>query len=147
MAALTGKLQGIKSQFSYTVGSGAATQLVSLSSWELDVKADEIDGSDHDSAGWADILTGLAKWTGSVKAVRFDGDASQQGLEDALAAALVGNTTITGLFMPVKNTGNPAYSGNFSVTGYKPSDGGTKGIQTLDFTLSGRGPLTRVVQA
>lgn len=147
MPALTGKLQGIKSQFSYTVAGGAATQLVSLSGWDLDVTADEIDGSDHDSAGWADILTGLAKWKGTVKAVRFEGDATQQGLEDALASALAGNITITGLFMPVKNTGNSAYSGNFSVTGYKPSDGGTKGIQTLDFTLSGRGPLTRVTQA
>lgn len=147
MPPLTGKLQGIKSQFSYTVGGGAATQLVSLSGWDLDIKAAELDVSDHDSEGWADKLPGLAEWTATVKAVRFEGDASQQGLEDALAAALTGTATLACVFMPVKNVGNSAYSGNAVVLGYKPSDGGTKGAQTIDFTLSGRGALTRVTQA
>lgn len=136
------KIQGFKSQFSFTPAGGALVQFKSLQEFELNIKGDTLDCSDHDSAGWKDYLTGMLDWDGTIKGCYVEGDATQVDIFTALTT----QATLPGVFYPEKVSGQVSYSGNFTVTGYKHG-GKQNDIQTLDITIKGRGPLTQVAQA
>lgn len=150
MAQLTGKKTGILSQFKYTDGSGSAVQFKSLSGWDLSIDGKEIDWSDHDSAGWADDVPGLAKWKATVKGWYFEGDASQAGIYTALLEAITGGGTNSGSlacqFIPQVNTGNMAWTGNGRILSIKHSDGGPNGAQSWDITITGVGAIALTAQ-
>jgi predicted secreted protein len=140
-----GKLQGQRSQFSYLApgGSGSQVQLKSITGWEMTVKVDEMDASDHDSAGWKDKLSGLSEWSATVSGIYFEGDASQVGILNALIAGAVGNGNVACSFFPQKGVAGDAtmvYTGTAIITDWK--QGAKQGsAQTIDVTLSGRGAL------
>ena len=143
MAALNSKLQGFKAQFSFTVGGGSAVQWKSLQDFELNIKGDVLDATDHDSAGWKSYMTGMLDWDGTIKGCYIDGDTSQGDI----LAALLAQTICVGVFEPVLNAGSQTYSGNFTVTGWKHGGATNNGIQTVDVTIKCAGPLTLVAHS
>ena len=147
-SAPTGKLQGFKSTFHFTVAGGAsAVRLKSLSGWDLSVESPQINVDDHDTEGWADTLPGIAKATLSVKAVYFEGDATQQDLLTSFLSAL--QTTggvLAATLEPINAVGGFVYQGDFIVTSFKHSTG-VSDAQMLDISMVNRGALTTSTQA
>jgi hypothetical protein len=143
MAVIAGKKQGYLAQFSFTPISGTAVQFKSLSEWELDIKGESLDASDHDTIPWKAYLTGMLDWDGTIKGIYFEGDATQQDFLEAMVAGQV----MAGVFLPQINTGNLSYVGSFTVTGYKHGGATNSGVQTLDITIKCAGPLTVVAQS
>jgi len=143
MPVVAHKIQGFKSQFSFTPLGGASTQAKALAEWSLDIKGEALDGSDHDSAGWKDYLTGMLDWDGTLKQVYVVGDASQV----ALFSAIANQTVCAGVFFPEKLTGQMSYTGPFTITGYKHGGTTNNGVQTLDITIKCAGALTQTAQA
>ena len=131
------KIRGYEGQVYYTPSGGSETLFANVSDFDLDIKGDAIDASDHSTAGWKDKMTGLKEWSGTIKA-----SAIQSGVDlQAFYAALTGGTTLAGSFRPQDVTGGLAYTGSFVVTGYKHS-APNNGLQTLDISIEGRGALT-----
>jgi predicted secreted protein len=148
--APTGKLQGFKSTFHYTApGGGAAVKLKSISGWDLTIKLDEEDASDHDTQGWKEKLPGMADWSATAKALYFEGDVTQQGLVTALIASLQTasvSAPIACTFEPIDEAAGMAFSGNAYITSYKHSTANGS-VQGIDISLSGTGALTYAAQA
>lgn len=44
-----------------------ASKVAEISNWKLDCKADNIDVTNFDSAGWKEFLAGLKEWSGSFE--------------------------------------------------------------------------------
>ena len=135
------KLQGYKSQFKYGT---PAVQMKSLSEYTVDIKADVIEASDHDTGSWKSKMTGMLTWTASVKGVFLDGEATQANL---LAALVAGNAVNCEFFPQIAAAGSgySSYQGLGSITGFslgaKMND-----VQTVDITIEGFGPLALVAQ-
>lgn len=131
------KIRGYEGQVYYTPSGGTETLFANVSDFDIDVKGDSIDASDHSTQGWKDKMTGLKEWTGTIKA-----SAIQNGVDlENFYAALTGGTTLAGSFRPQDIANGLAYTGNFVVTGYKHS-APNNGLQTLDLSIEGRGQLT-----
>jgi predicted secreted protein len=107
--------------------------------WEMNIKADEIDASDHDANGWKDKLAGLKEFSGTIDLMYFTNDATQLSVIDAV---LAGNVTIGGDFRPLDSTGEVNYTGNLIITDFKQAAKGST-AQAINLTFAGRGPLTR----
>ena len=130
------KIRGYEGQLYYTPSGGTETVFVNLTDIDVDVKADEIDFSDHATIGWKDKAAGLKEWSATVKA-----NAIQSGVDlTAFYTALTGATNLGISFRPQDVAGGLAYTGTCSITSYKHSSPNS-GAQTLDLTLSGRGAL------
>ena len=130
------KIRGYEGQVYYGLTTATEAIFANVVSFDLDIKADSIDGTDRSTIGWKDKLGGLKEWSGTVKA-----NAIQAGADvAAFYNALVNGSTMTGSFRPQDVTGGLAYTGSFSITGYKHSSP-ESGLQTIDLTLEGRGAL------
>jgi predicted secreted protein len=132
------KLRGYEGQLYYTLGSGTKTKLAHVTDITVDVKADSIDFSDHDTDGWKDTGSGLKAFSGTATVNYFTNDASQDDIYDAL----IGTTDITLEFRPLDAVGETFYSGVVNVTGYSMKSPNS-GAQTADITFDGRGPLAK----
>lgn len=130
------KMRGYEGQLYYTVPSGVETLFANVTDIELDVKADEIDFSDHSTQGWKDKAGGLKEWSGTVKAMAIQGGVDEQ----AFLNALTGETNLALSFRPQDVTGGVAFTGTCAVVQYKHNMPNS-GAQTIDLTLSGRGAL------
>jgi hypothetical protein len=136
------KIRGYEGQLYYTPNGGARTLYANISDWELDIKADEIDFSDHSAQGWKDKASGLKEFSGTIKAM-----AIVSGVDEAnFFAALSGGINLAADFRPQDVTGGKCYLGTISITGYKHASPNS-GAQTVDITFSGRGVLTTGVIA
>lgn len=129
-------MRGYEGQLYYTPLAGTATLFANVTDIDIDVKADEIDFSDHSTQGWKDKAGGLKEWSGTVKAMALQGGVD----ETVFFNALVGETNLGISFRPQDITGGFMFTGTCAVTGYKHS-AANSGAQTLDITLSGRGAL------
>jgi predicted secreted protein len=107
--------------------------------WELDIKADSIDASDHDSQGWKDKLAGLKEFSGTIDLMYFTNDATQLSVIDAV---LAGNVTVAGEFRPLDTTGEVKFTGNLVILDCKLAAKGST-AQATNLSFEGRGPLTR----
>lgn len=119
--------------------NSVAAKMAHCSGWDMNVKADSIDASDHDSQGWKDKLAGLKEFTGTIDAMYFTNDATQLSLIDAI---LTGNVVIAGDFRPLDSTGEVTYTGNLVITDFKTAAKGST-AQAINLTFEGRGPLAR----
>lgn len=130
------KIRGYEGQLYYTPSGGSETLFANVVDFDIDVKADSLDASDHATVGWKDKLSGLKEWTATVKA-----NALQSGVDlSAFYTALTGGATLAGSFRPQDVTGGLAWTGSFVVTNFK-FNSPNSGLQTLDLTLEGRGAL------
>jgi predicted secreted protein len=121
----------------------ATAKMAHCSGWDIDVKADDIDASDHDSVGWKDSLDGLREWTGTIDAMYFTNDATQLALIDA---ALAGGIDINGDFRPLDASTEVKYTGKFRILDFKTAAKGST-AQAVNLSFKGRGPLTRAAIA
>ncbi len=135
---LAEKLRGYQGQLYYTPAGGARKIFAHLSEWEMDIKADSIDFTDHSTNGWKDKGSGLKEFSGTIKAMYFTNDPDKDAFFDALSGAI----DLTGDFRPVDATGETNYTGTISITGYKHSASGSQ-AQMVDVTFDGRSPLVR----
>jgi len=123
----------------------AATRvkLAHCKGWDVDIKADEIDASDHDTEGWKDKLDGLREFSGTVDVMNFTDDQTQLDLVDAM---LSGSIDVQAEFRPLDKVGEVNYTGTIRFTGLKFGAKGST-AQESNYTFSGRGALTRGVIA
>jgi hypothetical protein len=136
------KIRGYEGQLYYTPVGGQRTIYANISDWELDVKADEIDFSDHSAQGWKDKASGLMEFSGTIKAM-----AIASGVDEAaFFAAMTGAANLTADFRPQDVTGGKNYTGTISIMGYKHG-APNSGPQAIDITFSGRGVLAQGVIA
>lgn len=135
---LAEKLRGYQGQLYYTPAGGARKIFAHLSEWEMDVKADSIDATDHSTNGWKDKMSGLKEFSGTIKAMYFTNDVD----EAAFFAALTNAADLTADFRPIDVTGETNYTGTISITGYKQGASGSD-AQAVDITFDGRSPLVQ----
>ncbi len=131
------KLQGFLSHIYFTLPDGPPQKLAHFSGYDLDIKAAEIDASDHDTDGWSDKLDGYKDWSATIDYITFDGDASQTAFE----SALLGSLDLIVEFRPKEGVGGANRTGTCRITDWKESAKGST-VQARNVTLSGRGPLT-----
>lgn len=136
-APATTKIRGYEGQVYYLVGTGTNALWAHVSDIAINVKADEIDASDHATVGWKDKMGGLKEWTGTFKANFMQSGAD----EAAFYGALTGGTDLTLQFRPQDVTSGIQYSGDCVITDWKHNSANS-GLQTLDITVAGRGALT-----
>lgn len=132
------KIRGYEGQLYYTVGSGTKTLYANVTDIELDIKADEIDFSDHSTQGWKDTAPGLKAFSGTIKAM----SKSLGTDEDAFFDAIVNSTDLTLEFRPQDVTAGRSYTGTIGITDYK-AGAPNSGAQVVDISFVGRGALTR----
>lgn len=126
-----------------TFTPGAVAKLAHCAGWDIDIKADNVDATDHDTIGWKDFLDGLREWSGTIDAMYFTDDPTQLELIDAM---LSGSIDVAGEFRPLDKAGAANYSGTIRLTGAKMSAKGST-AQAINLTFQGRGALTRGVIA
>lgn len=132
------KIKGYEGQLYYTLSGGTRKLYANVTDIQLDVKADEIDFSDHSTQGWKDTAPGLKAFSGSIKAM-----STAEGVdEDAFFDAIVNSTDLTLEFRPQDVTAGRSYSGTIGITDYK-AGAPNSGAQVVDVSFTGRGPLTR----
>jgi hypothetical protein len=132
------KIRGYEGQLYYNLVGGAQALYANISDWELDVKADEIDFTDHSAVGWKSKGSGLKEFTGTIKAM-----AIQNGVDQtAFFSALSGATNLLADFRPQDVTGGISYTGTISITGFK-TGAPNSGAQTVDITFTGMSPLVQ----
>lgn len=132
------KHRGFEGFLYFHVGTGTSAKLANITGWELSIKADEIDATDHDSSGWGDKLDGYKNWSVQVSHMYIDGNAGQE----SLITALTGSADVLVELRPVDATGQANWTGTARITDYKETAKGAA-AQVKDITLSGRGALTR----
>jgi predicted secreted protein len=138
MPVLAKKLRGYEGQAYYTIGTGTQAKIAHLSAWDLDIKADDIDFTDHDTDGWKDTGSGLKSFSGTAKLMYYTNALSQADL----FAALTGAEDVAMDFRPVDVVGETAWLGSVAITGYKLG-AALSDAQAIDITFSGRGILTK----
>lgn len=145
MATTPHKIQGYKAQVGYTTTSGGAvTNFASLQNFDVSVKTDQIDASDHDGQGWKNKLPGLSEWTATAKKIYIEGGQSD---EDILSA-LTGKTLVYFTFFPEVGTvggGERTYTGQGYIVDFKHA-GQNNDAEAIDLTIMGDGPLVETPQ-
>jgi predicted secreted protein len=130
------KIRGYEGQLYYQIGAGTNTLWANVTDITVDVKADDLDASDHATVGWKDKMSGLKEWTGKFKA-----NFMQSGVDVlALYAALTGATNLVLEFRPQDVTGGIQYTGTCVIVDWSHADPNS-GLQTVDISVSGRGAL------
>lgn len=108
----------------------------------LDLEANEIDASNHDTAGWEEKLNGLKKWGVSGEYLMID---VADTVQDALENAFLTNQTIKIKFRPKVGSGLKQYQGD-CVVGKLSHSGPTGDAYKVSLELRSRGTLTRTAQ-
>jgi len=72
-----------------------ASKVAELSSWSLDLGADDVDVTSFDSNGWKEYLAGLKEWSGSIEGNLKTDDTNGQ---KAILAAWLAGTKLTFTF-------------------------------------------------
>jgi predicted secreted protein len=132
------KLRGYEGQAYYTLGTGTKKKMSHITDLTIDVKADTIDFSDHDTDGWKDNGSGLKEFSGSATLNKFTNDLTQDDLFDALSGAV--DLSID--FRQLDAVTETNYTGTINITGYSMKSPNS-GAQTIDITFIGRGALVR----
>jgi predicted secreted protein len=138
VSTLSEKLRGYQGQLYYNAVGGTQKIFAHLSAWEIDVKADSIDFTDHSTSGWKDKGSGLKEFSGTISAIYLTNDPDKDAFFDALSGA----TDLLGDFRPIDIVGETNYTGTISITGYKQAAKGSD-AQAVDITFDGRSPLVR----
>ncbi len=136
-ATSSNKLQGYLAKLYLTPSGGTEVSIANLTKVDVTVTAKEIDTSDHDTLGWEDTISGLAKWSGTAGFLYVTNSASRQ----ALFNALVNKTPVALSFRPTDVTSEEAWTGNAVITSFKVAAGNSD-AQAVDIAFSGKGPLT-----
>jgi predicted secreted protein len=123
-------------------GVGAFNPIPKLVETNLELTADEIDASSHDSAGWKEKLAGLKDWSlsGSYRLIDVS-DAVQDGLE----TAFLNGTDVYIRLIPKRASGLRRYDGVAVVTNLSQS-GPLNDPYDVSLELSSRGALTKATQ-
>ncbi|HEY1502583.1 MAG TPA: phage tail tube protein [Acidobacteriaceae bacterium] len=119
--------------------TGAQTQVLGLTDWEINRKLKTVDSTTTDDAGDETALPSTRSWTASAKYAYLDADPSQ--LAQILNAISSAQTAVQWNFFPDAVLGRGAWSGKAFVDSYKIG-GGVGKIFALDVTLKGTGALT-----
>lgn len=117
----------------------ATAKIAHCAGWEMNVKADDIQASDHDSQGWKDTLDGLREWSGTIDLMYFTNDSTQLAVIDAV---LAGGVDINGDFRPLDASTEVKYTGKMRILEFKQAAKGST-AQAANLSFKGRGPLTR----
>lgn len=121
----------------------ASAKLAHCAGWDITIKADNVDATDHDTIGWKDNMDGLRDWSGTIDAMYFTNSATQLQLIDAI---LAGSVDINGDFRPLDQTGEVKYTGTLRITDCKLGAKGST-AQAVNLSFTGRGALTRAAIA
>ena len=73
----------------------SANKVAEISSWSLDLGADDIDITSFDSNGWKEYLAGLKEWSGSIEGNLKTNDTNGQ---KAIFSAWLAGTPLTFTF-------------------------------------------------
>lgn len=131
------KLHG-KQAFIYN----AAQKIVSLRDLTVTIDHKVVDSTDHDSAGWEEVIAGNKKWSATSQHAKVLLDASQDALYDALVA---GTAVTINIYPNGIASGQPQYAGTAQVSkwDYKAPN---QDLQDITIQLDGVGALVRSVQ-
>ncbi|MDM4722750.1 hypothetical protein QTQ03_25290 [Micromonospora sp. WMMA1363] len=118
---------------------------VDISDWcskiELTTEVDEKDVTTFGSAGWMEVLGGLAKGT---LAVTFKNDYVDNELDEDLWAIF--GTVVTFATRPTSasaSTNNPSYSGSVLIKELKPVNGSVGDVAEMDVSWPTSGAVSR----
>lgn len=123
--------------------AASKVKLAHCAGWDMDIKADSVDATDHDTVGWKDFLDGLREFSGTIDAMYFTGDQTQFDLIDAM---LSGSIDVVAEFRPLDKSGETSYTGTIRLNGAKLAAKGST-AQAINLSYQGRGALTRTVIA
>lgn len=123
--------------------AASKVKLAHCAGWDMDIKADSVDATDHDTIGWKDFLDGLREFSGTIDAMYFTDDQTQLDLIDAM---LSGSIDVLAEFRPLDKVGETSYSGTIRLNGAKLAAKGST-AQAINLSYQGRGALTRTVIA
>ena len=137
------KLQGYKGQIQYTPSGGTASLVLGLKEWDLSIKSDKIDSTDHSTNGWKSSMNGLLEFSGTAKLDYITGDASQQAFRNAI----LNSTPMAITLLPevLAASGIDEYSGTVIITDFG-TDAKNNDLQPVNISFTGVGPLTVSVQ-
>lgn len=135
---------GFESQVyvSFAGPTGPWNRMPKMRDCSLEMNSDEIDASNHDTAGWKEKLNGLKEWSASGEYLLIDAGSTVQ---DQIEQAYLDNTTIDMLFVPKVGAGLRGYTGA-AVVGTVSQKGPTSDPYTVSFELRSRGALSKVTQ-
>lgn len=126
MAAVAGRSGNFK------VGTNT---VASIKSWKLDINQDLKETTNFNSNGWKEQTSTIKSWSGSVEGQwNVAGDTPGQ---KALQDALLGGTTVSGVFNP---NGTNSYTGNAFIKKISVSDP-VDDIVTFSADIEGTGAL------
>jgi hypothetical protein len=138
--AVGNKIRGILMQAYY-----GGVKIAAGSKYEITIKMDTTDTTDHDAQGWGSEMTTLAQWTASISGFYLDLDTNQRALDAAMEAG----TLVTFIFYPsgviAAGSGASSYVGQGYFSDVKMSFD-TKTAASHDISIVGQGPLTYTPQ-
>jgi len=122
---------------------GTAVTIAGLKDVDGEFKADELDSTDHGTAGWKSRMYGLLDFEGTAKLDYIAVDPTQE----FLLQSLIGRTAVSIVLLPEVATGSgeDSYSGSVLISSFKWS-GKMADLQSVDIALKGAGPFTIVTQ-
>ena len=139
--AQTGRLAAIYSSTAIaSTATTSQTKWLGLQDYTLTLDRDEIDVTSHDSSGFHDNLSGIAKWSWDAKIV-YASTGAQQG---ALRAMVLGTNPALVPISFAQSTSKTAqkYVGKTRITGFSVSHG-TDNAVLGTMKGVGSGPLVR----
>ncbi len=89
-----------------------ANKVAELTSWSLDLGADNIDVTSLDSDGWKEFIAGLKEWSGSAEG---NFDSTDTNGQTALYNAWLNGTSVSAEFR--LGAATPKFSGSILVSG------------------------------
>lgn len=107
----------------------------------LDIERNMIESTTHDSAGWAEFLSGTARWTVTGQCYWDDADNGQDDLLDRL----YDGASATVVFEPQNASGTHEFSGSGFVSKVSLT-GPNEAPHGYSFTIQGTGQLTRTAE-
>ena len=134
---------GFESQIQLSFDGGSTyNNLPKLSDLSPDFTADEIDVSNHDTAGWKEYLAGLLDGSVSLEYFLIDSD---DAVQTALETAFLAKTTFKAKIRPKVGAGLREYRGDFVCTSLSQTGPTTEGYK-VSATLKQRSAITRNTQ-
>lgn len=124
------------------VRSGAGGATVTAKKWTVDDDADELEVSNFEGGGFADVITGLQRATITVE-VDLDGQAASTNPWDVTGVQWISGRDINNLVLYLNDVGGPSwvFPQVRCIKGNNPSDVKQQGMVT--FTFKSRGFYTR----
>lgn len=109
-------------------------QVADLSSWEVEIEADDLDDTEFGDT-WTAIVPGLKSWSGSFEGSWNMGDTNGQ---KALQDSLLNGTPVT---LKLYTNASNYYSGTAYITSIKTETQVDDKV-TIEYEFTGSGPLT-----